>query len=75
MVEKLQELVDYRTARGGITQEALGKELGVTGITVSRWETKARKIDDDLLTKVSEHTGIAPELLRPDLAKLMGGAQ
>lgn len=75
MVEKLQELVDYRTARGGLTQEALGRELGVTGITVSRWETKKRKIDDDLLPRVSEHTGIAPEILRPDLARLMGSAQ
>lgn len=61
-----------RDKRDGLTQEALGKELGVTGVTVSRWETNRRKIDDDLLPKVSGHTGIAPEVLRPDLKKLLG---
>lgn len=64
-------LAKYRDDRG-LTQEALGRELGVTGVTVSRWETKKRKIDDELLPKVAEHTGIAPEILRPDLKKLLG---
>jgi transcriptional regulator with XRE-family HTH domain len=55
----------------GLTQEALGRELGVTDVTISRWETGVRRIDDDLLAKVSERTGIAKSELRPDLARLL----
>lgn len=64
-------LKDYRTAKG-LTQDALAKELGVTNITVSRWETGARKIERKLLPMVAEKTGIAPRILRPDLAELLG---
>lgn len=60
----------YRKDRS-LTQEALGKELGVTAQTVWRWETGSRRIDDDLLSIVAEKTGIAKALLRPDLAALM----
>ena len=60
----------YRDSRG-LTQDALAKELGVTSISVSRWETGARKIDDDLVVHVSEKTGIAAADLRPDLAILL----
>lgn len=60
----------YREDRG-LTQDALAKELGVTSVSVSRWETGARKIDDDLLPRVSEKTGITKALLRPDLAALL----
>jgi transcriptional regulator with XRE-family HTH domain len=61
----------YRTDRG-LTQEALAKELGVSGITVSRWETGARQIDRDLVSDISRKTRIPPRDLRPDLAELMG---
>ena len=60
----------YRNSRG-FTQDALAKELGVTSITVSRWETGARKIDTDLLPGISEKTGISKQDLRPDLAEVM----
>ena len=63
-------LKDYRLDRG-LTQDALAKELGVDPITVSRWETGARKIDDGLLPRVSEVTGIPKTELRPDLARLL----
>ena len=63
-------LAQFR-ASNGQTQEALAKELGVTGVTVSRWETGERKINGSLLQKVSAHTGIPAALLRPDLAKLL----
>ena len=65
-------LKKYRTDRG-LTQEALGGELGVTGVTVSRWETGARKIDDDLVQLIADRTGIRARELRPDLAELMRG--
>ena len=55
----------------GLTQEALGKELGVTGQTVFRWEGGTRKIDVDLGPKVSEFTGIPKSVMRPDLAHLL----
>lgn len=62
-------LTSYRKTRG-ITQETLAEEIGVSSITVSRWETGARKIDTELVPVISEKTGIAPALLRPDLAYL-----
>ena len=61
----------YREARD-LTQEALGKELDVSGQTVWRWESGNRKIDRSLLSKVSERTNIPVRDLRPDLAELMG---
>lgn len=67
---KLKALTDYRGARS-LTQEALGKELGVTSITVSRWETGARRIARSLLPRVSQVTGLSHADLRPDLAELM----
>lgn len=64
-------LAAYRFINGRMTQEALAKELGVTGVTVSRWETGERNIDVDLLPRVSRFTGIPASALRPDLAELM----
>ena len=57
--------------RHGLTQRALAKSLGVSSITVSRWETGARKIDDELLALVAQKTGIPRGALRPDLAALL----
>lgn len=57
--------------QNGITQDALAKELGVSSITVSRWETGMRKIARDKLTSVAEKTGIPKRELRPDLAEVM----
>ena len=39
-------------------------------MTVFRWEKGIRKIDDDKLPVVAEFTGLAPSVLRPDLAAL-----
>ena len=66
-------LKTYRADRD-LTQDALAKELGVSSITVSRWETGARKIDTDLLPTVSEKTGIPKRKLRPDLSELLDEA-
>jgi transcriptional regulator with XRE-family HTH domain len=60
----------YReTAR--LTQLGLADLLGVARTTVARWETGERNIDDDLLPKVSEVTGIPKTELRPDLVDLL----
>lgn len=68
-------LKTYRTSQGK-SQDAIAKVLGVSSVTVSRWETGARMIDKALLPSISEKTGIPARELRPDLAELMGeGAQ
>lgn len=64
-------LAQYRFDNGRQSQEELAKALDVSGVTVSRWETGARKIDETILPRVVEHTGIPAALLRPDLAELM----
>jgi transcriptional regulator with XRE-family HTH domain len=70
----IKALRDYRTTKN-LTQEALAAQLGVTSVTLSRWETGYRRIDKALLIKISELTGIATKDLRPDLADLMGAAE
>ncbi len=63
-------LKNFRSERG-LTQEALAALLEVDPITVSRWETGARRIDGKLLQAVAEKTGIPKRELRPDLAEVM----
>lgn len=55
----------------GLTQEALAKELGVTGVTISRIETGRRKTGKRLLPRLVERTGIPAAIWRPDLAEIM----
>lgn len=64
----------YRTDRGK-SQDELAAFLGVSSVTVSRWETGARKIDKDRLAEISKKTGIPARELRPDLAKILEGAR
>lgn len=64
-------LAKYRLANDGMSQEALGEKLGVTGVTVSRWENGIRQIDKNKLADIAKKTGISPRDLRPDLAELM----
>lgn len=56
-----------------LTQDDLAARLGVTKASVSRWETGERKPEVDLLSVIEEKTGIAPKILRPDLAGAMAG--
>ena len=43
----------------GLTQEALGQELGVTNKTVSRWETGSYMPDIELLIPLGEILGVS----------------
>lgn len=43
----------------GLTQEALGKRLGVTNKTVSRWETGSYMPDIELLVPLGEILGVS----------------
>lgn len=62
-------LVTYRKQHG-LTQKGLAAHLDVARETIARWET-GRKIDDELLPRVADHTGISRAILRPDLARLL----
>mgnify|MGYP003651543131 CR=1 FL=1 len=52
----------------GISQEALGGRLGVSDVTISRWETGKRRPDLDAQAAYAEALGIEPyDLVRhPD---------
>lgn len=64
----------YRASRQ-LSQEQLGRELGVSGVTVSRWENKTRFIGPKILPFVSAKTGIPAKELRPDLAEALEAAE
>jgi len=69
-METTHPLKQYREAHEPpLTQQGLAELLGVARETVTRWESGARKIDEEKLPIVSERTGIAPATLRPDLAE------
>lgn len=68
--DAVHPLVTYRKQQR-LTQKGLAALLEVARETVARWET-GRRIDDDLLPRVSERTGITRSALRPDLAELLG---
>jgi transcriptional regulator with XRE-family HTH domain len=73
-LDVVHPLVAYRKQHG-LTQKGLARQLDVARETVARWEKGIRKVDDDLLPRVSERTGIPRNVLRPDLDKLLDGRQ
>ena len=52
-------LKQYRESRG-LTQEALGKELGRTAVTIWRWENYKRTPRRDECARIAEVTGLTP---------------
>ncbi len=68
--QPLQVLTDYRQERGWRPVD-LARFLEQPRPTVHRWETGARKIDEERLDDVSKKTGIPKRELRPDLAEVM----
>lgn len=50
-----------------ITQLGLAERLGVSKITILRWEKRGFPIPVKHLTKIEQMTGIAREALRPDI--------
>jgi transcriptional regulator with XRE-family HTH domain len=70
----------YRTSKSPKQSQAdLADVLGVSRLTVLRWENGDRKINESLLSAVSKKTGIPAKELRPDLVErleqLVGGDQ
>jgi DNA-binding transcriptional regulator YdaS (Cro superfamily) len=62
----MDHLLAYFKANRG-KQKALADELGLFPSTVSQWKS----VPAEHVRKVARFTGIAPELLRPDLFKGM----
>ena len=58
-----------------LSKAGLAKLLEVSRSIAHRWETGARKIGPNSLSKVSEKTGIPKRMLRPDLAEKLEEAQ
>lgn len=71
-MERPHPLTAFRESHNPpLSQQQLAELLGVDRVTVTRWESGARKIDEDKLPAVAKCTGIRRSELRPDLAELM----
>jgi transcriptional regulator with XRE-family HTH domain len=65
----------YREAQTPkMSQTRLAELLGVSRMTVLRWETGERPIALDKITDIAAKTGIPTRELRPDLTEMFGGA-
>ena len=59
-------LKDLRKEKG-ITQEQLAEKLGVSGRTISRWETGNNMPDISLLVEIAEYFDVSiPEIIKGD---------
>ena len=71
-MERVHPLKEFRERQTPpLTQDQLADLLGVSKASISRWESGRRKVDQELLPKVADRTGIDPSELRPDIADLM----
>lgn len=69
--QETHPLVEFRGRQQPPWSQAdLARFLEVPRATVSRWESRERKIDPDLLPIVAQKTGIPARDLRPDLMNL-----
>ena len=55
-----------------LSLDGLGRRIGVSKATISRWEAGLRRPNPTLLPKITEITGIPGAALRPDLAEVLG---
>lgn len=62
----MRDLKSYRQ-RHKLSCAEFGKMVGVTRVTVFRWEDGTRKIGVAVLPKVAKVTGIPIKRLRPDI--------
>lgn len=59
-------LIRRRRIEAGLTQEDLADTLGVSSVTLGRWETGARKITAEKLIEIAQALGIPVGHLYPD---------
>lgn len=52
--------IRYWREKRGLTLEQLGKRMGVTHATISRWETSNRSVTVDKLLKLAQELGCHP---------------
>lgn len=52
-------LVEWRDSRG-LSQKQLGDKLGVTDMTVSRWERSTSLLNTNVMAAIAEALGIEP---------------
>jgi transcriptional regulator with XRE-family HTH domain len=67
-MEQIHPIKVYRTERD-LSQRAMADFLGVSRLTILRWENWQRPIDPDLVPHVAEKTGIPARELRPDIVE------
>ena len=70
-----EKLIELRK-NAGETQDALGDALGVSGKTISKWESAATEPDLSMLTALADHYGVSMDTLfgrgtPPTIADLM----
>jgi transcriptional regulator with XRE-family HTH domain len=53
-------LAEWRESRG-FTQKQLGERVGVSDLTVSRWERTTRKLSTGVMDGLAEALGIEPQ--------------
>jgi transcriptional regulator with XRE-family HTH domain len=69
-------LTKYRAKQSPpMSQAALARLLGVSRSYIHRVELGTRQIGPELLLLVCRRTGLAPEIIRPDLARAMRRAK
>ncbi len=73
-MEAKHPLEAYREAQQ-LSRFDLAKRLGISPVTLFRWEKGTRQPNPDKLSDITEKTGIPAKELRPDLAEKLAGTQ
>jgi transcriptional regulator with XRE-family HTH domain len=73
-MEAKHPLEAYRTSHE-MSRAKLAKLLGVSPVTLFRWEKGDRQPNPTKLADITEKTGIPAKELRPDLVEKLGAAQ
>lgn len=59
----------------GLTQQEVAKKVGVSRVTICRWESGDRMPTPDYIRKLSKAVGLSWRRLRPDLSKHLSAAE
>lgn len=72
-MQGISQLKTYRDSHDPkLSQAELATQLGVSRLTVNRWERGVRNIAPNLVSLIAEKTGIPAKELRPDFAATYG---
>jgi transcriptional regulator with XRE-family HTH domain len=73
-MEAKHPLETYREAQH-LSRFDLAKVLGISPVTLFRWEKGTRQPNPKKLSDITEKTGIPAKELRPDLVEKLGASQ